>query len=124
MDVMDRFVSRENIGRYRQLASESIEPAERSLIMRLLAEEVTKFKMELKHRGNASEGGLPVNAATGKETILSASSGITDKEGEEGKVCLSLRGPGTQAALLERQSIDQDNPAEASAAFSIFKFLR
>jgi hypothetical protein len=36
---MDRFVSRENIRRYRKLASESTNAAERARIMKLLAEE-------------------------------------------------------------------------------------
>jgi hypothetical protein len=64
MDAMDRFVSRENIKRYRQLASESLEPAERSLIMKLLAEEVTQFKVELRSQPKVPEGSSPVNAAT------------------------------------------------------------
>ena len=64
MDAMDRFVSRENIKRYRQLASESLEPAERSLIMKFLAEEVTQFKVELRSQPKVPEGRSPVNAAT------------------------------------------------------------
>ena len=64
MDAMERFVSRENIKRYQQLASESIEPTERSLIMNLLADEVAKFKLELSHKGVASERRSPCNAAT------------------------------------------------------------
>jgi hypothetical protein len=39
---MDNFVSRENIKRYRRLAGESTDPAERSRIMTLLAEEESK----------------------------------------------------------------------------------
>jgi hypothetical protein len=62
---MDRFVTRENIERYRKLASESTDSAERSRIMKLLAEEVTKIKLELRRRrSDAPEGRLPVNAAT------------------------------------------------------------
>ena len=61
---MDRFVSRENIRRYRRLASESTDAAERSRIMKLLAEEEAKFKLELSRRRDAPEGRSPVNAAT------------------------------------------------------------
>jgi hypothetical protein len=61
---MDRFVTRENIERYRKLAGESTDSAERSRIMKLLAEEETKFKLELRRRGVASERRSPVNAAT------------------------------------------------------------
>ena len=45
---MDRFVKRENIERYRGLASESTNAAERLRILRLLAEERAKFKLEFK----------------------------------------------------------------------------
>jgi hypothetical protein len=48
-----------------------------------------------------------------KEAILSASSAKTD---EERQGLLELARTWTQAALLERQSIDDDNPAEARAA--------
>ena len=41
---MDRFVNRENIKRYRGLASASTDAAERLRIMKLLAEEEAKFK--------------------------------------------------------------------------------
>jgi hypothetical protein len=47
MDAMDRFVNRENIDRYRRLASDSTDVAERLRILKLLAEEVAKFKLEL-----------------------------------------------------------------------------
>ena len=53
MDAMDRFVSRENIKRYRHLASESTDSAERSQIMKLLADEEAKFKLELSGSGDA-----------------------------------------------------------------------
>jgi CRP-like cAMP-binding protein len=53
MDAMGRFVTRENIERYRKLASESIEPTERLLIMNLLAGEEAKFKLELRCRDDA-----------------------------------------------------------------------
>ena len=52
---MDSFVSRENIRRYRKLASESTNATERSRIMKLLAEEETKFKLELRRRGDPPE---------------------------------------------------------------------
>ena len=64
---MDRFVNRENIKRYRKLASESTNATERLRIMTLLAEEEAKFKLELSRRGDAPGGGRsPVNAATEK----------------------------------------------------------
>jgi hypothetical protein len=46
--AMDRFVNRENIERYRRLASESTDATERLLILRLLAEERARFKLEFK----------------------------------------------------------------------------
>ena len=52
MDAMDRFVSRENIKRYRHLASESTDAAERTKIMKLLADEEAKFKLELSGSGD------------------------------------------------------------------------
>jgi hypothetical protein len=61
---MDRFVSRENIRRYRKLASESTYATERSHIMKLLAEEETKFKLELRRGGDPPEEISPVNTAT------------------------------------------------------------
>ena len=64
MDALDRFVSRENIDRYRKLASETTSSTERSLIMRLLAEELTKIKSELRRRSNSSQERSLVNAAT------------------------------------------------------------
>jgi RNA 3'-terminal phosphate cyclase len=63
---VDRFVNRENIKRYRKLASESTNATERLRIMTLLAEEEAKFKLELNHRGSAPFGGSRVNAATEK----------------------------------------------------------
>jgi hypothetical protein len=63
MDATDRFVTRENIERYRKLASESTDSAERSRIMKLLAEEVTKIKLELRRRSDTPERRSPVNAA-------------------------------------------------------------
>ena len=47
---MDRFISRENIERYRKLASESTDSIERSRIMKLLADEVAKIKLELRRQ--------------------------------------------------------------------------
>jgi len=58
---MDRFVTRENIKRYSKLASESTDAAERSRIMKFLADEVAKIKLELRRRGDAPEGQSPVN---------------------------------------------------------------
>ncbi len=48
MDATDRFVSRENIERYRRLANESANDRERLRILQLLAEEEAKFKLELR----------------------------------------------------------------------------
>jgi hypothetical protein len=62
--AMDRFVSRENIRRYRKLVSESTDATERSQIMKMLAEEETKFKLELRRGGDPPEGRWPVNSAT------------------------------------------------------------
>jgi hypothetical protein len=52
---MDNFVSRENIGRYRKLASEWTDPAQRSRIMNLLAEEEAKLKLETSLSDDAPE---------------------------------------------------------------------
>ena len=62
--TVDRFVNRENIKRYRQLASEATDETERARIMKLLAEEEAKFKLELRRRDGAREGRPPVNSAT------------------------------------------------------------
>ena len=43
---MDRFVNRQNIDRYRKLASEATNATERQLILRLLADEEAKFKLD------------------------------------------------------------------------------
>jgi hypothetical protein len=56
MDAMDRFVSRENIERYRRLASDSAHDGERLLILKLLAEEEAKFKVELRRGSDIPEG--------------------------------------------------------------------
>ena len=64
MDAMDRFVARENIERYRKLASKLTDSAERSRIMKLLAEQVAKFKLELRRRSEGPESAHPSNAAT------------------------------------------------------------
>ncbi len=64
MDAMDRFVTRENIDRYRKLASETTDPTERSRIMKMLAEEVTKIKLELRRRGDAPERRSSVSGIT------------------------------------------------------------
>ena len=64
MDAMDRFVSRENIERYRRLAKESTNAAEQLRILEFLAVEEAKFKLDLRRRDDAPEGRLYVNAAT------------------------------------------------------------
>ena len=61
---MDRFVNRENVKRYRRLASETTNAAERSRIMKLLAEQTAKFKLELRRRGDGPEELSPFKMAT------------------------------------------------------------
>lgn len=56
MDAMDRFVSRENIERYRRLANESANDSERIQILKLLAEEEAKFRVELRRKSDIPEG--------------------------------------------------------------------
>ena len=43
---MDRFINRQNIERYRKLASEATNVTERQQILKLLAEEEAKFKLD------------------------------------------------------------------------------
>jgi hypothetical protein len=43
---MERFINRQNINRYRRLASETINATERQQILKLLAEEEAKFKLD------------------------------------------------------------------------------
>ena len=62
--AMNRFVTRENIERYRRLASGSTDSTERSRIMKLLADEGARFRLEQRRRGDASEARSAVNAAT------------------------------------------------------------
>jgi len=57
---MDSFVSRENIKRYRKLASESTDATQRSRIMSLLAEEEDKLKLGLSGRRDARLASLNV----------------------------------------------------------------
>src|ERR1700689_1228994 len=64
MDAMDRFVSRENIERYRRLSVETKDAAERLRILKLLAEEEAKFKLEMSRRGPSPAGALRTDAAT------------------------------------------------------------
>jgi hypothetical protein len=45
---MDRFVNRQNIERYRRLANEATNATERLQILKLLAEEEAKFRLEFK----------------------------------------------------------------------------
>jgi hypothetical protein len=59
MDAMDRFVTRDNIERYRKLASETTDPTERSRIMKFLADEVTKIKLELRRRATLPKDDHP-----------------------------------------------------------------
>jgi len=64
MAAMDRFVSRENIEPYRRLSTKTADATERLRILKLLAEEEAKFKLELRRRGDAPAGGSRINAAT------------------------------------------------------------
>ena len=59
---MGSFVSGENIKRYRRLAGESTDSVERSRIMKLPAEEESKFNSDVSRQGDAPEGRSPVNA--------------------------------------------------------------
>ena len=45
---MDRFVNRKNIERFRKLANETTSATERLQVMKLLAEEEAKFKLEVR----------------------------------------------------------------------------
>ena len=56
---MDRFVTRENIKRYRRLAGKSTDPAERSRIMTLLAEEEGKATADVSRQGDAPRKTIP-----------------------------------------------------------------
>ena len=62
---MGSFVSGENIKRYRRLAGESTDSIERSRIMKLPAEEESKFIPDVSRWGDAPEERSPVNDATG-----------------------------------------------------------
>jgi hypothetical protein len=62
--ALDNFVSRENIKRYRKLAGESTDTTARSRIMKLLAEEEAKLKLEVRLSQDPPEGPSPVDAAT------------------------------------------------------------
>jgi hypothetical protein len=53
---MDNFVTRENIKRYRRLAGEATDPAERSRI---------KATVDVSRQGDATEGRSPIHTATG-----------------------------------------------------------
>lgn len=66
---MDRFVSRENIKRYRKLADESTDVIERSRIIQLLSEEEAKLKLGPKNCGDSSEGRSPGSAITENRNV-------------------------------------------------------
>jgi hypothetical protein len=59
-----RFVSRENVKRYRRLASESIDSIERVPILKLLADEEARFKLEPSRSDGAREGRSSTKVAT------------------------------------------------------------
>ena len=64
---MDRFVSRENIWRYRKLASKSTDAAERLRIMKLLAEQDARFKSELSRSDDGAAERSRVSATIEKQ---------------------------------------------------------
>jgi hypothetical protein len=55
---MDRFVNRQNIERYRRLAGETTNATERLRVIKLLAEERAKFKLEFKVRNAMARRGM------------------------------------------------------------------
>jgi hypothetical protein len=55
---MDRFVNRQNIERYRRLADETTNATERLRVIKLLAEERAKFKLEFNVRGAMARRGM------------------------------------------------------------------
>jgi hypothetical protein len=63
---MDRFISPENIKRYRELAGASTDAGERGRIMKLLAEEEAKFKLDVARGDDAPGERTLFRAATDK----------------------------------------------------------
>ena len=61
--AMDDFVGRQNIKRYREVASELLDPAERSRAVKLLADEEDKLKLDTRRSDDAPKGWTFVNAA-------------------------------------------------------------
>jgi hypothetical protein len=55
---VDRFVNRQNIERYRRLAGETTNATERLRVIKLLAEERAKFKLEFKVRNAMARRGM------------------------------------------------------------------
>jgi hypothetical protein len=55
---MDRFVNRQNIERYRRRADKTTNAAERVQVIKLLAEEGAKFKLEFKVRDAVAPRGM------------------------------------------------------------------
>jgi len=77
---MDRFVNRQNIERYRRLAIDTTNATERLQIMKLLAEEEAKFKLELR------TAMLRRGAATGSSmTEKRSNEALTRNEGSSGR---------------------------------------
>jgi hypothetical protein len=54
---MDRFVTRQNIERYRRLADETTAAIERLRVIKSMAEEWANFELELKGRAALVRGG-------------------------------------------------------------------
>ncbi len=79
---MDRFVTRENIERYRKLASETIDPTERSRIMKFLADEVAKIKLELRRRGDAPEGTIRRQPRSGSSVTERNSEAVASRKAQ------------------------------------------
>jgi hypothetical protein len=81
-------------------------------------EQTAPAKEGMRGTGMSGHGRVPMSITDqfwqyAKEAILSASYAKTD---EDRQGLLELARTWTQAALLERRSIDHDSPAEASAA--------
>lgn len=71
--AMDKFVSRENIKRYRKLVSELTSAAERSRILSLLTEEEAKFELEQSRdapgRPSAGDGATGIRLEHNREEV-------------------------------------------------------
>jgi len=69
--AMSRFVNRQNLNRYRRLASERTDDATRIMILKLLAEEQAKFIQGINRTSPRSETGLIVRQSGRDENQIS-----------------------------------------------------